>query len=691
MVDSRAVLDMLDRGVVVTDPDGRIVLWNAAAEQLYGWSEHEVLGRSVLDLLAPEHQAMENSEDLLSVARGAAMTGDRLVTDRHGNMLLVHTFAAPMLDDQGNAVAIVGSSQDVGELRIAEQQERDLTEHFRSALEAGGLGTWRWDMSSGETVWDERLETLFGMSPRTFDGSFDTYVSSLHPDDRDSVLAAVEEAVVAKSTYRVEHRVVWPDGSVHWLAGVGGVTVDAHGDVTGTVGCTMDVTARVEQGQELQRLAELAVRSADDERLQRERLEFLAQINEALNDSSTVREVMTNVTRCAVPRLGEWCTIHVLPADGRPTPDVEVAHVDPTMVTFARELQERFPFEPHAPTGVPAVIRTGVTEFYPDISADVLSSIDVADEARDLVIQLELRSAITVAMKKRDRVIGALQFIATTQSRRYTAADVVLAEALAGRIASSIENLRLHEQQKEIAQTLQRSLLPASLPEIPGVDAAVRYWPNGEATEVGGDFYDLFALEHDDRFAVVLGDVCGTGPAAAALTGLARHTIRDSAWHGDGHEVVLTSLNRAIRRSDKQTFLTCVYATVQPTGVAINVTVSCAGHPLPVHVSRANATRVGTPGTLLGAYDDIVVRPTTIALAPGDVLVFHTDGATDVPPPHGLDESQWTLLVSDAVRSGAGAQDIADRIHDGIESILPFASRHDDIALLVLVAAERDD
>ena len=323
------------------------------------------------------------------------------------------------------------------------------------------------------------------------------------------------------------------------------------------------------------------------------------------------------------------------------------------------------------------------------IHDDILSSIDVADDARETVIELGLRSAITVAMKKRGRVVGALQFIATSSTRRYTDDDVALAETLAGRIASSIENLRLHEEQRQIAQTLQRSLLPASLPQIPGVDAAVRYWPNGEVTEAGGDFYDLFALEHDDRFAVVLGDVCGTGPAAAALTGLARHTIRGSAWHGDGHEAVLRSLNWAIRRSGTETFLTCVYATIQPTGDAISVTVSCAGHPMPVHVSRAGSTRVGAPGTLLGAFDDIVVRPVTITLAPGDVLVFHTDGATDVPPPHDLDEAQWTRLVSEAVRNGADAEDMADRIHARIESILPFSSRHDDIALLVLVAGGR--
>jgi PAS domain S-box-containing protein len=651
-VDVRGVLDTLARAVVVTDADGRIVLWNRAAENLYGWAEREVLGTLILEILTPVGAIARDRVDLETVASGTVMTGDRFVRRRDGETIRVHTFTAPMVDDVGDIVAIVGSSEDVSEARLADQKARDLFDHFRLALEAGGLGTWRWDMASGATVWDERLESLFGLAPGEFDGSFDAYVSLLHPDDRESVLRSVADAVESKSVYRVEHRVVWPDGTTHWIAGAGGVTLDEHGEVTGTVGCSMDVTHRVEQELERQRLAELAASAAENERLQRDRLEFLAAINEALNRSSTTRDVMVNVTRRAVPRLGDWCTIHVLDEDGRSAPDVEVAHVDPAMVSYARELQDRFPYDPDAPNGVPAVIRSGVTEFLPEISDELIASMDLDVEARELVTNLELRSAITVAMKKRGRVIGALQFIASTESRRYTAEDVALAETVAGRIASSIENLRLHEREHEIAYTLQRSLLPPSLPDMPGIDTAVRYWPHGTASEVGGDFYDLFALEEAGHFALVLGDVCGTGPAAAALTGLARHTVRDSAWHGDAPADVLAALNRAVRRSGADTFLTCVYATIDTTGDEVELTVASGGHPLAVCVGPHGPSSIGAPGTLLGSFDHVDISPMEVTLSAGDVVVFHTDGATDVPPPSDLDEAEWAHLVDEAVRSG---------------------------------------
>jgi hypothetical protein len=123
----------------------------------------------------------------------------------------------------------------------------------------------------------------------------------------------------------------------------------------------MDVTERIEQEQERERLSAAAVEAAQRELLQLERLEFLSAINDSLQASSNLADLMTNVTRTAVPRLGDWCSIHVLPFAGGAVPDVEIAHVDPAMVEYARHLQTRFPYDPDAPTGVAHVVRTGAT------------------------------------------------------------------------------------------------------------------------------------------------------------------------------------------------------------------------------------------------------------------------------------------------------------------------------------------
>ena len=450
----RDLVDALPGAVVVTDASGRIVLWSAAAEQLYGWPEAEVLGRSVLEVLAPPAELAANREDLAFVAEGNSKVGDRLVARRDGTAIRVSTVTRPLVDGDGIVVGIVGWSDDVTALRLAEQQ----------------------------------------------------------------------------------------------------------------------------------RVAAMALEAAERERLHRERLEFLGAVNDALAASSTLQEVMTNVTQTAVPRLGDWCTIHVLPFTDGSIPAVEVAAVDPAMLVHTEALRTRFPYDPEARFGVARVIRSGQPEFYPDITSEVLDELDASSEVRGVIADLDLRSTIAVALRKRGRVLGALQFAMSRASRRYTADDVMLAQSVAARIASSIENLRLYEQQRVIARTLQRSLLPAALPAIPGVDVAVRYWPAGEAYEVGGDFYDVFPLDPPGRWAVVIGDVCGTGPTAAALTGLARHTIRDSAWHGDSPVDVLRALDRAVKNSATRSFLTAAYATVDVSRPGPSLTVASGGHPLPIHV-----------------------------------------------------------------------------------------------------------
>jgi serine phosphatase RsbU (regulator of sigma subunit) len=354
------------------------------------------------------------------------------------------------------------------------------------------------------------------------------------------------------------------------------------------------------------------------------------------------------------------------------------------MVDYAEQLQQRFPYDPDSATGAPHVIRTGETVFLPLIDDAVVAEMDIPEGADEVIAELEVASVIIVPLVKHDRIHGAMQFVRSRRSRMYTDDDVELARAIAARIAASIQNVRLQERQRVIAHTLQRSLLPASLPDIDGADVAVRYWPVGEANDVGGDFYDVFPIESGHRWGIVVGDVCGTGPQAAALTGLARHTIRDSAWHGDQPCDVLASLNRAVHESTTSSFLTAAYAVLDRSASGLELTVACGGHPLPIRVDRHGAAPVGRPGTLLGPFTDARVHAESVSLAVGDVVVFYTDGATDVRPPYALDELELTRIVEVAVRSGHTAEAIADGLRDALARVLAFEDRDDDIALLVL-------
>jgi serine phosphatase RsbU (regulator of sigma subunit) len=308
---------------------------------------------------------------------------------------------------------------------------------------------------------------------------------------------------------------------------------------------------------------------------------------------------------------------------------------------------------------------------------------DATDEARDVVRSLALRSAIAVPLVKRGRVLGAMQFVNSESSRAYTEADLALAEAVAARIASTLTNIRLTERQHMIATTLQASLLPDSLPEIDGLEIAVRYWAAGEGTQVGGDFYDVFEI--DTGWAVVIGDVCGTGPAAASLTGLVRHTIRALAWQNARHDEVLRQVNNAILRSGRSTFCTALFATLTRTADGFLFETASGGHPLPIvrHGGGA-ATSTGKPGTLLGVYPQSLSTTVSTALAPGDTVVMYTDGVTDVRPPHDLDTPELEALVERASDATDSAAAVADALGREVSAILPIADRNDDIAILVL-------
>jgi PAS domain S-box-containing protein len=679
----RAVIDALHRAVIVTNCDGEILLWNLAAAELYGWSEEEVLGRSIVDVVVPQRERVVAGDILSSVSSGDSWRGDFTVQRRNGEAVRVFVVDQPIIDRHGNVVAIVGVSEDVTEQRQLQQRAEDLSAHLALALEAGELGTWRWNMRTGETDWDPKVEQLFGLAPGTFDGTFEMYVSLLHPEDAPMVLTTVEEAVKTKGSYVVDHRVVWADGTVHWLQGKGRAMLDDAGEVIGTIGCVADVTTQMQATLEREALTAAALAAAENERVSRERLEFLGLINDALSVATTRAEVMRNVTRAAVPRLGDWCSIFVLPERGSVIPDVETAHVDPAMIAYAKELHERFPYDPAATTGIPAVIRSGRSEFYPEIDDEVIDHAEATEEAREVVHALALRSAIAVPLVKKGRVLGAIQFINVESSRRYTPDDVALAHAAAARIASSLEYLRLNEHQRMIATTLQASLLPRTLPDIKGLDIAVRYWATGEGIDVGGDFYDVFEIE--GGWAVVMGDVCGTGPAAAALTGLARHTIRAAAWHGADHADVLRNVNNAIFQSGHSTFCTALYGTLAHSPGGFTFEMAAGGHPLPIIRRAGGGIEIaGEPGTLLGAFAESQSVTVSVELRPGDTMLLYTDGVTDVRPPHDVSDDALCDIVEEASAAAFTAAEVADQLGRELSAILPLAERNDDIALLVV-------
>src|SRR5207247_166079 len=174
-----------------------------------------------------------------------------------------------------------------------------------------------------------------------------------------------------------------------------------------------------------------------------------------------------------------------------------------------------------------------------------------------------------------------------------------------------------------------RSLLPPRMPEVPGLTTAARFRAAGVSSEVGGDFYDLFPAA--DGWMVVIGDVTGKGPAAAAITSLARYTLRTAALYERTPERVLERLNDVLLADPEHRQLcTAACAHLAPHGGGVRIRLVCAGHPAP-YVLRAAGGGVpaGHAGTLLGAFEDVSWTADELELRAGDTLVLYTDGVTD--------------------------------------------------------------
>ena len=231
------------------------------------------------------------------------------------------------------------------------------------------------------------------------------------------------------------------------------------------------------------------------------------------------------------------------------------------------------------------------------------------------------------------RTVGAL-CVTDHRARPWSSLDVEvladLAQVASGEMALRVA-LRLGSERTVLARTLQQILLPPRLPKIPGLQVAARYRAGGTGAEVLGDFYDVFPSV-GGSWGLVVGDVCGSGIAAAKSTAFARYTLRGEALRQARPSLILAGLNQAMLdwAADDPRFLTAIYCTVRPRLGGTSVRISSAGHPLAlVRRSDGRVEAVGRPGTLLGLFPDLDLHDTRLVLRAGDAMVMYTDGVTE--------------------------------------------------------------
>ncbi len=398
---------------------------------------------------------------------------------------------------------------------------------------------------------------------------------------------------------------------------------------------------------------------------------LLAEAGDELGSSLDYEMTLQRVARMAVPRFADWAGVSLPRADGT-MEQVAVAHVDPDKVRFAKEINERYPGRVDDP-GTQMILDQGRAALF-EVSDELLRQTAKDDDHYRLLNEIGMRSAIGAPMYAGDEFLGTVAFVTADRGRRLTEGDLVVADELARRASVAIQNARLFEERSHSARTLEHALRPPDLPPIPGWRSASLYEPASEGGLVGGDFYDAF--ETRDGWLVVIGDVGGRGVDAAALTAMARYTLRTAGAMSDDPITALDRLNGWLLEREDVELVTTALVLLRPDG---SVRVCSAGHPPPLVVSGGMAVPWGPPGSILGAFEETRWEFEERVFAPGEQLVLYTDGLFELD---GRDGRLGEQRLAEIFGGHDGPEDAVAQARDALHD---FAGGRfvDDMALVV--------
>jgi serine phosphatase RsbU (regulator of sigma subunit)/ketosteroid isomerase-like protein len=421
------------------------------------------------------------------------------------------------------------------------------------------------------------------------------------------------------------------------------------------------------------------------ERKSRRRFRILADIAAVSESSADLDRTFEAICDILVPEIADFCMIDVIADGGVRRAAVGVGPGGEAWV--AEWLERRRPSTPeHMLEGErgPESMRP---RFYERMSDELLRELAQGPEDLEAMRSLAPRSTITVALNARGKVTGALTLGTAWSKRRYRRDDARFAWILSGRVALALDNSglfadleRAEQERTEIAETLQRGLLPPPLPHIPGWSVAAMYRPAGAQNEVGGDFYDVFRVP--GGWMLAIGDVTGRGAQAASITAVARYTLRTAALLTDDPIVALATLNRALLvRGDAA--LCSVAVLVLSEDPAQPVRLAVAGHPPPLLVDGSEVVEVAPSDPVLGAFSDSEWDLARSKVEPGRHLVVVTDGITEA---QGDDDRFGEERLRETLRGANNPGLALQRLEGAVQS---FADgRLDDDVAIVSVARQ---
>jgi PAS domain S-box-containing protein len=425
--------------VITTDENGRVTFINPVAETLTGWAEKEARSKHLEEVFNVVHeQTREKVESPVTKAltRGviAGLTDHAILIKKDGSEIPIDDSGAPIKDERGKPVGVVLVFRDITERKRADAESKKLLSQIEQ--ERGRLNqivanvpgvVWEaWgkpdDAAQRINFVSSYVEQMLGYSVEEWCSTPNFWLMIVHPDDKERAAEEAAANFVARKGGVRHFRWMTKDGRVIWVESQSVIVCDEQGNPIGMRGVTMDITERL--------------RSAESK-------SFLAEASNALASSLDYETTLATVVKLSVPYLADWCLIHVLDENGR-IKLLAVAHVDPAKAEEAKELENHYPQDSNARLGPPNVLRTGKPEFYPELQDSLLAEYASDEKHLNSLRRREMKSAMVVPMLARNRTLGAISFIIAETKRKYTKADLALAEDLAHRAAFAVDNALLY-------------------------------------------------------------------------------------------------------------------------------------------------------------------------------------------------------------------------------------------------------
>lgn len=707
--------------VVQIDRTGSIASWNEDAEELFGYAAEQVTGKPLTDLAAWPHTP-GTSTGIAEALRLSRWEGTYGIRGADGRVTPVYASHLRVRDTDGEPSTVC--------LLVRDHERAVLQTPLRgpapdAASTPDGQNTDPFEVFIGSPAPDD----LDGLLQRTVERARDmldgdsAFLLLATDDETELEVRASTGLPSARQRFArvpveagpgrygsarmpaVHEDLQAVPGAVPLLSGTGmrsvvTVPLKVEGRLTGSLGVAAEGPNKYsnEEALRLQFAADriaLAVESArlgELERLRRGSLSFLVEASDLLAGTLDRDQTLALMAQMTVPTLATWCAVYTI-ADQASDPYLSyVLHEDEELIDGIKSLLSKIAPPDPVPTPGARVWAAPAEAAHQAALRTSMRSLGLGEPTRRVSSgigpTLATASAVggetvVLPLVARNRVIGMLTLGKPTDEH-FRQEILELAEDLSRRAALALDNARLYSERTAISQSLQRSLLPPDLPHIEGVEVEVIYRAAGEGNEVGGDFYDLFPIR-DGVYGFAIGDVCGTGPEAAAVTGLARHALRLLAREGFGGPAVLERLNSAILdEGARSRFLTLLYGELWPQeDGSAELKVVCAGHPLPLRLRQDGTVEpAAEPQPLLGVMDDLELYEQTVTLDPGDVLLCVTDGVTERREgTRMLGDDGLTDVLTTCTGLTAGA--VAARIMRAVERFASDAPS-DDMAILAM-------